>query len=167
MSGLLERGGTVSELLLLLSVATVAVLLERVLFWVRESRCEPARALDEARARFGRQPLDEAEVERLLDLEERRLARGLTWLDTIVTAAPMLGILGTVIGIISSFDALSGDASGDPLAVSGGIGQALISTALGLGVALVALFPYNLLRSLVARRIAKLELAWRRAAESE
>jgi biopolymer transport protein ExbB/TolQ len=159
MSGLLERGGTVSELLLLLSVATVAVLLERVLFWVRESRCE--------RARFGRQPLDEAEVERLLDLEERRLARGLTWLDTIVTAAPMLGILGTVIGIISSFDALSGDASGDPLAVSGGIGQALISTALGLGVALVALFPYNLLRSLVARRIAKLELAWRRAAESE
>jgi biopolymer transport protein ExbB len=64
-------------------------------------------------------------------------------LSTIITAAPMLGILGTVTGIITSFDLLSGgQAMVDPRAVSGGISEALVATASGLVVALISLFPF-------------------------
>lgn len=165
MSLWFERAGLVAWPLLLVSGVTVAVLLERALFWLREATRDPERSLEQARLRGGQRALDEDEVERLLDLEDRRLARGLGWLDTTVTAAPMLGILGTVLGIIDSFEVLSGDTANDPLAVSGGVGQALFTTAAGLVIALVALLPYNFLRALVARRIARLELAWRRIAE--
>jgi len=68
---------------------------------------------------------------------------GLPVLDTIVTMAPLLGILGTVIGIIASFDLLGAAGIEDPKAVTGGIAQALISTAAGLTVALVTLVPFN------------------------
>ncbi len=79
-------------------------------------------------------------------------------LSTIVTAAPMLGILGTVIGIIQSFELLGGDATiTDPNQVSGGIAEALITTATGLVVALLALFPYMLFRGRQDRAIGRLE----------
>lgn len=161
----IDRAGPVAWPLLAVSFVTVAILIERALFWSREWTRDPQRSLEAARSRTDQRALDEAEVERLLDREERRLARGLGWLDTAVTAAPMLGILGTVLGIIDSFDALGTDTVTDPFAVSGGIGQALITTAAGLVIALVALLPYNALRALVAQRIARLEREWRRIGE--
>lgn len=72
-----------------------------------------------------------------------RMRRGMSILDTIITAAPMLGIMGTVLGIISSFDMLGEAGVGDPKAVIAGIAQALITTAAGLGIAVVTIFPYN------------------------
>lgn len=66
-------------------------------------------------------------------------------LDTIVTAAPLLGLLGTILGIMDTFNALSSGGISDPAAVSRGIAAALIATAIGIGTALVGLVAHNLL----------------------
>lgn len=77
----------------------------------------------------------------------RRDARGLALVSTIITAEPMLGILGTVTGIMQTFGALNGPggATANPLAATAGIGEALITTAAGLIASLILLFPYNVL----------------------
>lgn len=79
----------------------------------------------------------------------RRDARGLVIVSTIITAEPMLGILGTVTGIMQTFRALNVEGGGSPLAATAGIGEALITTAAGLVASLVLLFPYNVLDSRV------------------
>ena len=76
----------------------------------------------------------------------RRDYRGLTVVSTIITAEPMLGILGTVTGIIRTFSAIgAGTGAENPLAATSGIGEALITTAAGLIASLILLFPYNML----------------------
>jgi len=87
------------------------------------------------------------------------MRRGMNVLDTIVTLAPLLGILGTVLGIIESFDVLAEAGIGDPRAVTGGIAKALITTAAGLSVAIMTLIPYNWLISVVERATRRLESA--------
>ena len=78
----------------------------------------------------------------------RRDARGLAVVSTIITAEPMLGILGTVMGIMQTFGALSAvGESANPMAATAGIGEALTTTAAGLIASLVLLFPYNVLES--------------------
>ncbi len=67
-------------------------------------------------------------------------------LDTIVTSAPLLGLLGTILGIMDTFSALSSGGISDPAAVSRGIAAALVATAIGIGTALYALLGLNLLR---------------------
>ncbi|MCW5753384.1 MAG: MotA/TolQ/ExbB proton channel family protein [Phycisphaeraceae bacterium] len=79
-------------------------------------------------------------------------------LSAIITAAPMLGILGTVIGIIVSFQVLAGAEMRDPGAVAGGIAQALITTAFGLTVALITLFPYTAFRAQADRCFNRFEV---------
>ena len=80
----------------------------------------------------------------------RRSARGLVVVSTIITAEPMLGILGTVTGIIKTFGALNASAgAADPLAATAGIGEALITTAAGLVASLVLIFPYNVISAKV------------------
>ena len=70
--------------------------------------------------------------------------KGLVFVSTIITAEPMLGILGTVTGIMQTFGALNGAAGvANPMAATAGIGEALITTAAGLVASLVLLFPYN------------------------
>ena len=80
----------------------------------------------------------------------RRDAKGLAVVSTIITAEPMLGILGTVTGIMRTFSALNASGGSEsPLAATAGIGEALITTAAGLVASLVLLFPYNMLDSMV------------------
>ena len=80
----------------------------------------------------------------------RRDGRGLVIVSTIITAEPMLGILGTVTGIIRTFSQLNGaDGVVSPAAATAGIGEALITTAGGLIASLILIFPYNLLESKV------------------
>lgn len=74
--------------------------------------------------------------------------RGLWILDTIVTAAPLLGLLGTILGIMDTFQALSAGGVSDPSAVSRGIGAALFATAIGIGTALYGLLGHNVLHRL-------------------
>jgi len=81
-----------------------------------------------------------------------------TVLATIIAAAPLLGILGTVTGIIQSFDLLGESTTvTDPAAVAGGIAQALYTTAFGLSVALVTLFPYAYFRAKAEKALSRLE----------
>ena len=78
----------------------------------------------------------------------RKNAKGLVIVSTIITAEPMLGILGTVVGIMQTFSALNGaDGVANPMAATAGIGEALITTAAGLVASLILLFPYNVLDS--------------------
>ena len=70
--------------------------------------------------------------------------KGLVIVSTIITAEPMLGILGTVTGIMQTFGALNGaEGVANPMAATAGIGEALITTAAGLIASLLLLFPYN------------------------
>ena len=73
----------------------------------------------------------------------RKGRKGLTLVSTIITAEPMLGILGTVTGIMQTFRSLNGVVN--PMSATAGIGEALITTAAGLIASLILLFPYNIL----------------------
>ncbi|MGA7180688.1 MAG: MotA/TolQ/ExbB proton channel family protein [Thiobacillaceae bacterium] len=76
-------------------------------------------------------------------LIEKALSRGLWVLETVVTAAPLLGLLGTITGMMHSFQLIGGKGLVDPTGVTGGVAQALIATALGLFIAIIALFSFN------------------------
>ena len=180
----MERGGLVMWPLLGLSVITLAITIERTAFWFRvhgrtgrtsyraltsamhngdwttASRIMKERnsPYNELASAILESPGDDALA--ISASEETRPAfeRGMVILSAIVTAAPMLGILGTVVGIIQSFELLGGDASiNDPRQVSGGIAEALISTACGLVVALLALFPYMIFQGQQDRGIGRME----------
>jgi len=181
---LIDRGGVVMWPLLALSVLAVALLLERSLFFLRTNaparlgRVQTMAKRLRTGDRIGASQIADADptvygdtVRRLLDekitaaaatdaleAQRRRLERFLPILSTIITAAPMLGILGTVLGIIDSFEVL-GDQSTtrDPSLVGQGIAEALITTAAGLVVALITLLPYNLIRAQVDRTLSRLE----------
>jgi biopolymer transport protein ExbB len=85
------------------------------------------------------------------------LERFLNTLGTIASISPLLGLLGTVTGIIKSFNALQAGAAGDPRMLSGGIAEALIATAAGLCVAIPALISYRYLRGRVESFVVEME----------
>jgi biopolymer transport protein ExbB len=85
------------------------------------------------------------------------LERFLNLLGTIASVSPLLGLLGTVIGIITAFNAITQAGVGDPRALSGGIGQALITTAAGLVVAIPSLMGYRYLRGRVESLVVGME----------
>lgn len=116
--------------------------------------------LDEARGRDGEPgPVDESFALEQAEGLRPMIERWATTQATIITAAPMLGILGTVTGIIRSFHLLSADQIvTDPSAIAGGIAEALFTTAFGLIVALVTLFPHALFRSHSERCLSRLEV---------
>jgi biopolymer transport protein ExbB len=76
---------------------------------------------------------------------DRKASARLWILDTIVTAAPLLGLLGTIFGIMETFNALAAGGVSDPAAVSRGIGTALVATAIGIATALLGLLGNNVL----------------------
>ncbi|HTO55086.1 MAG TPA: MotA/TolQ/ExbB proton channel family protein [Myxococcota bacterium] len=88
---------------------------------------------------------------------ESGLTRWLWILETIVTAAPLLGLLGTITGMIRSFHLFGDQGLVDPRGVTGGVAEALIATAVGLFIALAALFAFNFVSSRQTRFMAELE----------
>jgi len=89
--------------------------------------------------------------------EIKRMRRYMAVLDTMITVAPLLGIFGTVLGIITSFELLGTSGIEHPQAVTAGIAQALITTASGLGIAILSVFPYNYFNSRVENAVQTIE----------
>lgn len=109
-----------------------------------------ARLIEKGITRIGR-PMNDVlvAIENTGNLEISKLSRGLPWLATTAAGAPMLGFLGTVIGMVEAFFALASAGSAANISVlAGGIYEALVTTVAGLAVGIVALFAYN---ALVAR----------------
>jgi biopolymer transport protein ExbB len=180
------HGGWIMWPILLASIAAFTVVIERVFFILNASRKRSARKLTEFFAKCERHDLDGAVavskttkdfiVQALgYALEHRdtslhsaliyssqtaikRFTRGLPVLDTVITLSPMLGLLGTVTGMMGSFQSISGS-DGNPTAVMGGISEALIATAAGLGIALICVIPFNYLNTQVENAQKELDTA--------
>jgi biopolymer transport protein ExbB len=90
-------------------------------------------------------------------LIERSLGRWLWILETIVTAAPLLGLLGTIIGMIRAFRLFGTEGLVDPRGVTGGVAEALVATAAGLFIAIVALLAFNYFSQRLAQVMDELE----------
>lgn len=169
-----SAGGPLMWFLLTCSIVSLTVIIERFYFWARlgagpdRERAErilaSAMAGTDAAARHASQnqgPISRMleagrnsqaetcalamEISAACDIEKMR--KGMKLLDTIITASPMIGILGTVTGIMSSFDALGASAGSNHQAVISGLAQALITTAYGLGISIAIIFPYNYFNS--------------------
>ena len=106
---------------------------------------------------------DRSAVEQVLadrvDAEEARYARRVLYLNVIASVAPMIGLLGTVSGMIGAFQSIGRGGMGRPEVLAGDIGQALVTTAAGLIVGIPAMVGYFGLRHRLAARIAEVTAA--------
>ena len=182
---LFSNGGPVMWPLLLCSITVLTVVIERSFFWFSLRRNRDRKLMDtilglaetgqwEAIREKSTHSRDyivhllivgilhreydmgramEAEADMLL----QRMNRFMAVLDTMITIAPLLGIFGTVLGIISSFEMLGTSGIADPKLVTGGIAQALITTATGLAIAIFAVIPYNYFNSRINHAIHVME----------
>jgi len=82
--------------------------------------------------------------------ETQKLRKHLWILGTVASSAPFIGLLGTVVGIIKSFESMAIAGTGGFAVVAAGISEALVATALGLGVAIIALIFYNYFQTRIA-----------------
>lgn len=101
------------------------------------------------------QPEKAMEAAGLKEIAE--LKRRLSVLDTIITLGPLLGLLGTIIGMINSFGIMAQSGLGNPHAVTGGVAEALICTAAGISVAVITLIPYNYFLTRVEQETERIE----------
>ena len=90
--------------------------------------------------------------------DQRMLNRRLVVLDTVVTLAPLLGLLGTVLGMIRAFGIIAVSGTSHPAGITGGVAEALIATATGLAIAIVTLVGYNWCRDKVRQITEETEL---------
>jgi biopolymer transport protein ExbB len=164
----LAKGGPVMIPLVGCSIVALAVVIERLGFWWRQGNERAAEralelaergkldeALEVARGARGvtarvvaaglaeRPAAAAAAMEAAAQTEMGRLRSYLRVLDTIITLSPLLGLLGTVTGMIAAFGILSTIGMNQPTAITGGVAEALIATAAGLAIAIVTLVPYN------------------------
>ena len=166
------KGGWVMWPILISALVAIAVVGERIWWWSRESRLrDPARlekvfaAIERGNfaeaAQFSRDAKDpvvrmiwhgmnhtgsslQGALQVAAGAELQRAGRFLTIMDTLVTLAPLLGLLGTVSGIFRTFNALGTTNVDSAMGqITGGIGEALIATMCGLSIAIIALIPFN------------------------
>jgi biopolymer transport protein ExbB len=188
MGSIFAAGGIVMWPLLGFSLVAIALIIERLIFWVRLNRRQRPVMQDILRT-YRQAPMDvypklrqninlpiariflEAlEIEgaspkqfhlalaSAMQAELPHLRRFNTVFATIISVAPLLGLLGTILGLIASFDALRlGDVGANSGAVTGGISEALVSTAAGLVVAIGTLLFANLFRGLYKRQVALIQ----------
>jgi biopolymer transport protein ExbB len=176
------KGGIVMIPLLACSLISLALTIERFIFWGKiksqlviekmlglvnsgefdeaiklgnDSRHPIARVLVAGLAH--RNPAPAKAMEAAAQAELPVLKSRLGALDTIITLAPLLGLLGTVVGMIGSFDIMSEAGMGQPHAVTGGVAEALIATATGLLIAILTLIPYNYFSARVEKEMDAME----------
>jgi len=173
---LFRAGQQIMWPILLLSFIAITVVIERLLFIIRENGTREADVVEkmlenverrdiEGALALGRKSKDFVAKILVYSLANReyslsnafvrasgqelaRFQQGMATLDTCITAAPLLGLLGTVTGMMRTFGALGGgDVSGQTSAITGGVAEALIATMCGLGIAIMGLLPYNYLNA--------------------
>jgi len=181
-----RKGGPVMWPILISSFVAVAVVGERAFWWWRESLKRDPKKLEQVLAALENSDVAGATkisgdsedpairmIHRGLNhvhtslqgalqlaagIELERAGRYLTVMDTLVTLAPLLGLLGTVTGLMRAFLSV-GSAELSVMAVTGGIGEALIATACGLGIAIFTLIPFNFFTGKLVRLQFELETA--------
>ncbi|HKQ96567.1 MAG TPA: MotA/TolQ/ExbB proton channel family protein [Candidatus Polarisedimenticolia bacterium] len=169
------RGGPIMWPLLFVSMLALTVILERLFFLARERKRRDAALVETilrkvgegdvvGAIRAGEKTQDFVARSLTYSLRHRekslsnalmrssaqelvRFTRGISILDTCITVAPLLGLLGTVTGMMGSFGMLGGGELSAPAQITGGIAEALIATCFGLGIAVTALIPMNFLHS--------------------
>jgi biopolymer transport protein ExbB len=179
------KGGPIMYPLLLCSIIALTVIIERSIFWIIEDYRRNQGLVNTvlSLAEFGDWQAIREKIENSQDFVIRILVTGilhrefsmtkametaasdeldrmrqhLSVLDTMITVSPLLGIFGTVIGIILSFELLGESSLADPQAVTVGISQALITTAAGLGIAILSLFPFNYFNTRIEKAAALIE----------
>lgn len=175
MFSLFHKGGPIMWPLFITSVISLAVVIDRVFFIVLIKLRRRPEAVENILANVEAGRVDEAieagkksqdfvvntliyglkHRDQLLsgallkaaNLQLKRFNQGLSVLDTVITLAPLLGLLSTVTGMIHAFGILGNKELDAPTVITGGIAEALIGTAFGLGIAVVALIPFNYLNS--------------------
>jgi biopolymer transport protein ExbB len=174
------KGGLAMYPLAVCSVMALIIIIERILFFSRIPEDDPeyhtlkklisqgklneakvlSERLNSAISRVTASAVKQWEADKRLlesviqsagERELSHLQRGLSILDTIVTASPLLGLLGTVTGIIKTFLALSAS-NGQAAQLSAGIAEALYTTAFGLSIAIPALFCVNIFYGIAEKR---------------
>lgn len=182
------KGGWVMWPILIAALVTVAVIGERLIWWTQLQSSREPRRIEETFSAIERGEFEQASrtckdskdpIARMLwhglnhhhtslqgalqiaaGAELQRAGRFLTVLDTMVTLAPLLGLLGTVSGIFRTFLAIgTASVEGAMAQVTGGIGEALIATMCGLGIAIIALVPLNYFTARHAQLQFELEAA--------
>jgi biopolymer transport protein ExbB len=173
---LFKHGGPIMWPILLVSFLMITVALERIIFIFRENSRRQPDLVDKMLERVEANDISGAVemgkksqdfVARILvyaithkehslgnafsraaNQEMQRFSQGLPTLDTCITAAPLLGLLGTVTGMMNTFSALSGgDIASAAGQITGGVAEALIATACGLAIAITGLLPFNYLNA--------------------
>jgi len=192
----LRVGGVMIYPLLLLAVVALIVILEKAFVFVRRTHLPGALlevletygfAWDDLEqrvarldprnyfGRFFRVILDnrtkpawwvESRAAEEATLIEQALGRWLWILEPIVTAAPLLGLLGTITGMIRAFHLFGTEGLVDPRGVTGGVAEALIATAVGLFIALIALFAFNYFSHRLAEVMDEMEQLGTRVVDS-
>jgi biopolymer transport protein ExbB len=179
---IIVKGGIVMIPLLACSLISLALTIERLIFWAKIKSQQSvqnmlvlveAGELDKA-MKLGkemphpiarvlvaglahRNPAPAKAMEAAAQAQIPVLKSRLGTLDTIITLAPLLGLLGTVVGMIGSFDIMSESGMGQPHAVTGGVAEALIATATGLLIAILTLIPYNYFSARVEKEMDAME----------
>ena len=180
-----DKGGPVMYPLLACSIIALSVVIERAIFWLKLGIQSKSSFVDEI-LELSRQGDWESiknktvhtkdyiikilvsgilhkefsmikAMEAAAADEVKQMRRFMGILDTMITVAPLLGIFGTVLGIISSFEILGSAGIEHPQEVTSGIAQALITTAAGLGIAILSVFPYNYFNSRVENAAVLIE----------
>ena len=118
-----------------------------------------SRMIEKGVSRIGR-PMNDVlvSIENVGNMEIAKLEKGFNWLATTAAGAPMIGFLGTVLGMVKAFFQIASAGNNSSVSIiAGGIYQALVTTVAGLIVGIVALFAYNYLTSRVNKVMNKLE----------
>jgi len=185
MLNIFINGGPVMYPLLACSIIVLTVIIERIFFWINLNKNQNHQLVDEVlelcrkgdweavkeKTAGSKDYIIEILITGILHREFsmikamesaaaeeiKRMRRYMNILDTMITVAPLLGIFGTVIGIILSFEVLGSSGIEHPEAVTAGIAQALITTATGLGIAILTVFPYNYFNSRVENSAISIE----------
>ena len=182
---IIQKSGIIIYPLILCSVISLTVIIERIFFWINLKKNQNPVLREQVFESCKKQNWDAikkitaANKDHIIKIlisgivhknfslskameaaaaeEIQRMRKYMNIIDTIITAAPLLGILGTVTGIIASFTALGAIGIDRPNVVSAGIAEALITTAAGLVIAIFSLFFYNFFNTQIENAVSDIE----------